>query len=134
MMNFGAYLRALREKRKLSVNQLAMYSEVSAAGISRIENGKRGIPKPPTIKKLAGALKVPYEDMMQAAGYIEEAASAYVIKEEETAFTQIKEAAEQYELDDLEIFNGDIWSTLSKHEIEDLNRYLLFLLNSRSSS
>ncbi|EMI12916.1 transcriptional repressor [Bacillus stratosphericus LAMA 585] len=134
MMNFGAYLRALREKRKLSVNQLAMYSEVSAAGISRIENGKRGIPKPPTIKKLAGALKVPYEDMMHAAGYIEEASSAYVIKEEETAFTQIKEAAEQYELDDLEIFNGDIWSTLSKHEIEDLNRYLLFLLNSRSSS
>lgn len=133
-MNFGAYLRALREKRKLSVNQLAMYSEVSAAGISRIENGKRGIPKPPTIKKLAGALKVPYEDMMQAAGYIEEASSAHVIKEEETTFTQIREAAEQYELDDLEIFNGDIWSTLSKHEIEDLNRYLLFLLNSRSSS
>ncbi|AMB91102.1 helix-turn-helix domain-containing protein [Bacillus altitudinis] len=133
-MNFGAYLRALREKRKLSVNQLAMYSEVSAAGISRIENGKRGIPKPPTIKKLAGALKVPYEDMMQAAGYIEEASSAHVIKEEETAFTQIREAAEQYELDDLEIFNGDIWSTLSKNEIEDLNRYLLFLLNSRSSS
>ncbi|BDC56358.1 hypothetical protein TM2_30270 [Bacillus altitudinis] len=111
-----------------------MYSEVSAAGISRIENGKRGIPKPPTIKKLAGALKVPYEDMMQAAGYIEEASSAHVIKEEETVFTQIREAAEQYELDDLEIFNGDIWSTLSKHEIEDLNRYLLFLLNSRSSS
>ena len=133
-MNFGAYLRALREKRKLSVNQLAMYSEVSAAGISRIENGKRGIPKPPTIKKLAGALKVPYEDMMHAAGYIEEASSAHVIKEEETAFTQIREVAEQYELDDLEIFNGDIWSTLSKNEIEDLNRYLLFLLNSRSSS
>lgn len=89
-MNFGAYLRALREKKKLSVNQLAMYSEVSAAGISRIENGKRGIPKPSTIKKLAGALKVPYEDMMQAAGYIEEVSSAHVIKEEETAFTQIK--------------------------------------------
>lgn len=30
-MNFGAYLRALREEKKLSVNQLAMYSEVSAA-------------------------------------------------------------------------------------------------------
>lgn len=29
-MNFGAYLRALREEKKLSVNQLAMYSEVSA--------------------------------------------------------------------------------------------------------
>ncbi|MCY7704393.1 transcriptional regulator [Bacillus safensis] len=134
MMNFGAYLRALREEKKLSVNQLAMYSEVSAAGISRIENGKRGIPKPPTIKKLAGALKVPYEDMMQAAGYIEEATSVHQHEEDDLSLSKIKEAAVQYELDDLEIFDGDIWSTLSKKEIEDLNRYLLFMLNSRSSS
>ncbi|PCK19997.1 transcriptional regulator [Bacillus pumilus] len=133
-MNFGAYLRALREEKKLSVNQLAMYSEVSAAGISRIENGKRGIPKPPTIKKLAGALKVPYEEMMLAAGYIEEASPAPLIKEEKVALSKIREAAEQYKLGDLEIFDGDIWSTLSKKEIEDLNRYLLFMLNSRSSS
>ncbi|MBR0612370.1 helix-turn-helix domain-containing protein [Bacillus safensis] len=133
-MNFGAYLRALREEKKLSVNQLAMYSEVSAAGISRIENGKRGIPKPLTIKKLAGALKVPYEDMMQAAGYIEEASSVHQHDEDDLALSKIKEAAAQYELADLEIFDGDIWSTLSKKEIEDLNRYLLFMLNSRSSS
>lgn len=133
-MNFGAYLRALREEKKLSVNQLAMYSEVSAAGISRIENGKRGIPKPPTIKKLAGALKVPYEEMMQAAGYIEEASPVHLMKEEEMTLAKIKEAAEHYELSDLEIFDGDIWSSLSKKEIEDLNRYLLFMLNSRASS
>ncbi|MEI4789341.1 helix-turn-helix transcriptional regulator [Bacillus sp. FJAT-53060] len=133
-MNFGAYLRALREEKKLSVNQLAMYSEVSAAGISRIENGKRGIPKPPTIKKLAGALKIPYEEMMLAAGYIEEASPVPLIKEAEMALSKIREAAEQYELGDLEIFDGDIWSTLSKEEIEGLNRYLLFMLNIRSSS
>lgn len=133
-MNFGAYLRALREEKKLSVNQLAMYSEVSAAGISRIENGKRGIPKPPTIKKLAGALKIPYEEMMKAAGYIEEASPAQVMKEEEMALSKIRETADNYGIGDLEIFDGDIWSTLSKKEIEDLNRYLLFLLNSRSSS
>ncbi|MEH7634580.1 helix-turn-helix transcriptional regulator [Bacillus pumilus] len=132
-MNFGAYLRALREEKKLSVNQLAMYSEVSAAGISRIENGKRGIPKPPTIKKLAGALKVPYEEMMQAAGYIEEVSSINQLKEEAMTLSKIKEAAAQYELGDLELFDGDIWSTLSKKEIEDLNRYLLFIINSRSS-
>ncbi|MFJ5964549.1 helix-turn-helix domain-containing protein [Bacillus sp. NPDC093026] len=130
-MNFGAYLRALREEQKLSVNQLAMYSEVSAAGISRIENGKRGIPKPTTIKKLAGALKVPYEEMMQAAGYIEESTPAHLVKEEPAALSKMKEAAEQYELGHLELFDGDIWSTLSKKEIEDLNRYLLFMLNSR---
>ncbi|MFB8735781.1 helix-turn-helix domain-containing protein [Bacillus sp. SL00103] len=40
-MKFGAYLRALREEKKLSVNQLAMYSEVSLCWYFRIENGKR---------------------------------------------------------------------------------------------
>ncbi|MBL3614999.1 helix-turn-helix domain-containing protein, partial [Bacillus sp. RHFS18] len=46
MESFGKQLRTLREKRHLTVNQLATYSGVSAAGISRIENGKRGVPKP----------------------------------------------------------------------------------------
>lgn len=77
---------------------------------------------------------MPYEDMMQAAGYIEEAASVHHLEEDDLALSKIKEAAAQYELTDLEIFDGDIWSTLSKKEIEDLNRYLLFMLNSRSSS
>ncbi|QAR58273.1 transcriptional regulator protein [Bacillus velezensis] len=71
MESFGKQLRTLREKRHLTVNQLATYSGVSAAGISRIENGKRGVPKPATIKKLADALKIPYEELMQTAGYIE---------------------------------------------------------------
>lgn len=72
--------------------------------------------------------------MMRAAGYIEEASSVHQHEEDDLSFSKIKEAAAQYELDDLEIFDGDIWSTLSKKEIEDLNRYLLFMLNSRSSS
>jgi hypothetical protein len=33
---------------------------------------KRGVPKPPTIKKIADALKVEYEDLMIKAGYIKE--------------------------------------------------------------
>lgn len=33
MESFGEQLRALREERKLTVNQLATYSGVSAAGI-----------------------------------------------------------------------------------------------------
>ncbi|MGE6630089.1 helix-turn-helix domain-containing protein [Bacillus sp. NPDC077027] len=130
-MNFGTYLRTLREKKKLSVNQLAMYSDVSAAGISRIENGKRGIPKPLTIKKLSHALKVPYEEMMQAAGYIEDNSSASMIKEQHDSYTKIKEVAEKHELAHLELFSEEVWKTLSKKEIEDINRYLLFVLNNR---
>ena len=70
-MHFGEYIRGLREGRGMTVNQLAMYSGVSAAQISRIETGKRGVPKPETLKKIADALKAPYEELMAKAGYIE---------------------------------------------------------------
>jgi transcriptional regulator with XRE-family HTH domain len=72
MESFGAYLRSRRESRGMTVNQLGMYSEISAATISRIENGKRGVPKPATIKKISTALKVPYKEMMEKAGFTEE--------------------------------------------------------------
>lgn len=73
MKTFGTVLRELREKRGMTVNQLGIYSEVSPALISKIENGKRGTPKPETIEKLAKGLKMEYTDLMQEAGYIEEA-------------------------------------------------------------
>lgn len=70
MRNFGEALRELREKRGYTVNQLAIYSDVSPALISKIENGKRGIPKPETIEKLAKGLKMEYTDLMILAGHI----------------------------------------------------------------
>lgn len=69
---FGSFIRAIRKKKGFTVNQLALYSGVSSAQISRIENGLRGVPKPETIKKLSEALGHPYEDLMQAAGYIDD--------------------------------------------------------------
>lgn len=85
MSPFGQQLRELRRARKLTVNQLAVYSGISSATISKIENGKRGTPKPATIKKLAAVLKVPYENLMAAAGHIR-------------AFPEeIREASESYQ-------------------------------------
>lgn len=72
-MEFYEYLRKIRLMKNLTVNQLAIYSGVSSATISRIENGQRGVPKPETIKKLADGLKIDYEELMRVAGYIEEA-------------------------------------------------------------
>ncbi|NHN29454.1 helix-turn-helix domain-containing protein [Paenibacillus agricola] len=69
---FGSYLKSVRLQKGISVNQLAFDSGISNAQISRIENGLRGIPKPVTIRKLAEALKVPYEEMMDQAGHIRE--------------------------------------------------------------
>jgi transcriptional regulator with XRE-family HTH domain len=71
-VSFGEELRKIRESRGMTVNQLGMYSGISGASISRYETGERGTPKPPTIKKLAEALKYPYEELMRLAGYIED--------------------------------------------------------------
>jgi transcriptional regulator with XRE-family HTH domain len=69
---FGMYLKAAREKKGISGNQLAVLSGISNAQISRIENGLRGIPKPETIRKLAEALDISYEYMMEKAGHMPE--------------------------------------------------------------
>lgn len=69
-MNFGEKLKALRENKGMTINQLALYSGISAAAISRIETGKRGTPKIQNIRKLAVALKVPYHELLPMAEYI----------------------------------------------------------------
>lgn len=123
-MEFGEQLRMLREERKLTVNQLAIYSGVSAAGISRIENGKRGVPKPATIKKLAEALKIPYEDLMKKAGYIEEIREA---RETYSTSCKLIEKAQSYQLEDLSLLKKEKWNYLSKEDLVMLDNYFAFL-------
>ncbi|MCM3573332.1 transcriptional repressor LexA [Mesobacillus subterraneus] len=67
---FGSYLRSLREDRKFTVRGLATKSGVSAAYLSLVENGKKGIPSPEILKKLYGPLDVTYDELMERAGYI----------------------------------------------------------------
>lgn len=71
MKHFGEHLKHIRESRGMTVNQLAMYSGISSASISRYESGERNAPKPENIKKLAEALKIPYEELMEIAGHLE---------------------------------------------------------------
>jgi len=66
---FGEYLKAKRDEKGYTINQLSLYSGISAAQLSRIENGKRGIPKAENIQKLAEALSIPYDEIMRVAGY-----------------------------------------------------------------
>ncbi|MDA1476444.1 helix-turn-helix domain-containing protein [Bacillus changyiensis] len=128
MTKFGNHLRQLRERKKLTVNQLAMYSGVSSAGISRIENGKRGVPKPATIRKLADALKIPYEELMASAGYI----NASTIKESNSSYDSIYDIASQHGLEDLTLFESERWKILTKEDIENLDKYFNFLVQEAS--
>lgn len=100
--HFGEVLRELREAKGMSVNQLAIYSEVSSGLISKLENKKRGTPKPETIEKLAKGLRMKYEDLMVLAGY--KTGSEYKTESDESLsydeFTHIvKEIEEEYQID-----------------------------------
>jgi repressor LexA len=67
---FGELLKQLREEKGFGINQLATYSGVSSSQISRIEQGKRGVPKVETIRKLATALGgSSYEELMKKADH-----------------------------------------------------------------
>lgn len=68
---FGVYLKQIREEKGWSISRLAQAAEISGSQISRIENGLRGVPKPQTLRKIADALDVPYEELMSQAGYLE---------------------------------------------------------------
>jgi transcriptional regulator with XRE-family HTH domain len=67
---FGLYLKELRETRKLTIRQVEIQAHISNAYLSLLENGKRGIPKPTILKKLAPVYKISYEKLMIAAGHI----------------------------------------------------------------
>lgn len=124
MTMFGEQLKKLREQRKLSVNQLAMYAGVSAAAISRIENGHRGVPKPATIKKLAEALKIPYEQLMDIAGYMR----AGEIREKPPGYRTICDIADELDAGELWLFDAEKWDCLSREDILNLDQYFHFLV------
>jgi len=74
---FGSYLKEIRENKGWSINQLAQAADISGSQISRIENGLRGIPKPQTLRKIAVALNIPYEELMKKAGYLQQDAAKH---------------------------------------------------------
>ncbi|MVP00391.1 helix-turn-helix domain-containing protein [Paenibacillus lutrae] len=91
--DFGDILRELRERKGYTVNQLGIYSGVSAGLISKLENKKRGTPKPDTIEKLAKGLKMEYKDLMKLAGYVD---ADYKLEEDLEAHMILSKMRERY--------------------------------------
>ena len=58
----NGHLKNLRERRALSLADLAQMSKVGRVTISRIENGKQK-PRPKTIRALAEALQIKVEEL-----------------------------------------------------------------------
>jgi repressor LexA len=69
-MSIGEFIKKRRVGLRYSQRQVALYSGLSNATISRIENGNV-IPDGDTLKKLAFALKMKPERLFEALGYLE---------------------------------------------------------------
>ena len=68
-LGLGQYLRAMREAKALSLRQVEAKSGISNAFISQMESGKVKQPSPVMLYKLAEVYGVPYESLMELAGY-----------------------------------------------------------------
>lgn len=120
---FGQYIRDIRLKKGFSIRQLEVYSGVSNSYISQLENGKKQSPSPDILKKLATALKVPYEEFLRKAGYIN---SPHVTFNELLNDGSINYYVEEYfNNDDNDI--GKLYTNLSDDLQKELIRYAKYL-------
>lgn len=110
----GALLAALRKAKGLSLREVeeAADKAVSNAYLSQLENGKIGKPSPNVLFSLAEVYGVPYDALMEKAGYL---------LPDETGGGRRKRL-KAFAIDDL-----------TAEEEEELLRYLAFL-RSRASS
>lgn len=67
--SFGTFLRSKRKQRGLTAVQLCELSGISQPYLSQLENDKIDNPSPEIMQKLAGALGIPFSDMLSARGY-----------------------------------------------------------------
>src|SRR5258706_1166087 len=76
-LSLGIYLNKARADKKMSLRDVeeASGKEVSNAYLSQLESGKITKPSPHVLHALSNALSVPYEILMERAGYIVPTAS-----------------------------------------------------------
>ena len=72
MNELAAYLRNVRKARGLSLKKVEGLAGVSNAYLSQLERGRRNPPHPDILKRLAKVYEVPVNDLLSAAGYLEQ--------------------------------------------------------------
>jgi len=65
----GSYLKQVRKERGLTLRAVEERTGISNAYLSQLENQKISDPSPRILHKLADCYKIPYEHLMELAGY-----------------------------------------------------------------
>jgi HTH-type transcriptional regulator, competence development regulator len=69
----GSYLKEVRKKNDLTLRDVEETTDISNAYLSQLENGKVTKPSPHILHALATIYRVPYETLMERAGYVKTA-------------------------------------------------------------
>lgn len=73
-MSLAEELRRIRGVRSASLREVEKATGISNAYLSQLEHGEATNPSPNILYKLAEFYKVPYESLMEAAGYLRKSA------------------------------------------------------------
>lgn len=68
-LNLGTFLASARNKLDLTLRAVETKTGISNAYLSQLEHGKIKTPAPQNLYKLAELYRVPYELLMELAGY-----------------------------------------------------------------
>lgn len=123
-MGFKDYLKTLRKTKGLTIRQLSLYSGISHTYLSQIETGKRSVPSPEIIRKLAKTLQVDYNEMLTVAGYLD----AESDKNERFKTISLEEALQELLNSDHVMFNGLPVGELDEETKEDLKTAVLAIM------
>ena len=66
----GSYLKEVRKKSGLSLREVEEATDISNAYLSQLENGRVTQPSPHILHAVATVYRVPYETLMERAGYL----------------------------------------------------------------
>ncbi|MFD0695855.1 helix-turn-helix domain-containing protein [Paenibacillus sp. GCM10027628] len=113
-MYFYDKLKDMRKLKGFTIRELADRSGVSAAYISQLENGNRGIPSPDVLMKLSEGLNTSYSELMEIAGYLETAPSSQAEQHYQSNPVNLRRFLRENEL----MFDGVILSSADKEWIE----------------
>lgn len=111
--SLGDYLTLVRKVKKMTLREVqeATDSQVSNAYLSQLETGKITRPSPNVLHALARVYSIPYDVLMEKAGYLAPPAQTGVLRSAQRPAARGALAGEQ----------------LSKEEEEKLLEYLAFL-------
>ncbi len=69
-LELGRRIRSERVERGLSFRDVRGLTGLALSHLQRLERGQVAEPSPETLRRLSGALGVPYSELMREAGYL----------------------------------------------------------------